>query len=143
MAKVPLTFLHSLKSWNCWGSGECFEDGNFNYILRLACFEVINYLIWLSYDVKNAAEEVYPKVANYQAWLHAKAKAKVKFDGGGHWGGVVIYRDCYIYTIFLITGIHITNMKKTKRKEKRKVENEWLTWYYFLFREWGCLSISA
>lgn len=70
--------------------------------------------------MKNAAEEVYPKVANYQACLHAKAKAKVKFDGGGHWDGVVVYRDCYIYTIFLITGIHITNMKKTMTKKKSR-----------------------
>ena len=74
------------------------------------------------YDAKNAAEDVYPKVANYQACLHAKAK--VKFGGGGHWGGVVMYQDCYIYTIFLITGIHITNIKKTittKKSRKRMI----------------------
>ena len=71
------------------------------------------------YDAKNAAKEVYPKVANYRACLHAKGKAKVKFGGGGHWGGVVIYQDCHIYTMFLITGMHITNMKKTTTKKSR------------------------
>lgn len=48
--------------------------------------------------MKNVAEEVYPKIANYQAYPHAKAEAKVKFDGGGHWGGVVIHR---LFVIFI------------------------------------------
>ena len=46
---------------------------------------------------------------------------------------------------FIQSSSSLVYILQTWRKQwlKRKVESEWLTWYYFLFRKWGCLSISA